>query len=893
MDISTKIETLLNGYDVIPYKEVVAMREEKSKTRIIAQKGGQENGLASSADIAIVGGNRGGGKGQSISDLVCTPFGFRKIGDLKIGDIITAIDGGMQKVIHIYELGERDLYKLKFSDGTSIDCTSDHIWKIKLTNRIHKRRHINDTGQDDDWELWTMEMIMNYLDRQERGEFKTKQPCRLLVPLCEPIKFTRSIPGWYKPKTDPYIMGVMLGDGCITESVMRGNVAGRFTTADKEVLQAFIDAGIDIRQSGCSGKLSEDYYLYDENLRNDLIELKLAGCNSATKFIPEIYKYAPLEQRWALVQGLMDTDGYIDSRGHCSYTTISKTLADDVAFVLRSLGAYVTITEKKAGYKKDGIYKECSLVYELYIKIRNSERLFRSPHRKKRCKPYNGGVSTPTKRIVGYEYVGVDRCRCIKVNHPSSLYITRDFTVTHNSAMLLMSILNYVYNSHLRGLILRNERDDLTDIVNKSQDFYSNFGEYKKSKDLMLWDFFAGGTLAFGFHAGTIQDFKVRFQGREYNIIGIDEITHILFDKFKYLLTTNRNSKGLRNQIIGTCNPDPDSWVARFIDWWIGEDGLPIPERNGVLRYCFMNGEDVTDIIWGDSPEDVYEQAKEIINPLLREGEDWHNYILSATFIRAELDDNLALLESDPTYKAKLAGQSEEQRQRDLQGNWKFKSTGDDLIKWSHMESFFNNPMQIGDGVKRVSCDVAFDGGDNLVMWLWVGNHIQDVFVSRQDSRRTVELVKAKLNDWGVREENFTYDLQGAGQTFKGWFKKAIPFNNQSPVDNDVKHLYYNLKSQAAYELAMDIIDGKISINPDLLDRKFGGLKYTVREILNIERKIIRRDDLLINKGWALIKKGVMKQLIGHSPDWFEGLIYKKIFDIKKTYKKPRGLGWL
>lgn len=886
MDISTKIETLLNGYDVIPYKEVVAMRKEKSKTRIIAQKGGQENGLASSADIAIVGGNRGGGKALVDSELVCTPFGFRKISDLKIGDIITSKKGRMAKVVYVAIQGEQDVYRLKFSDGTHTDCTLDHLWTIKRTGYNHKSRKINNTGIEDEWRVWTTQMIINFLDKQEKGALRSSN---LLIPLCEPVKFTRSRSSKKNLLIEPYVLGALIGDGCITNG---DDIS--FTSADRYVVREIEKCGYDM--SRCyikSGNLARSYRIKDNQLAKDLAHLGLLGCYSGTKFIPERYKYAPLEQRWALVQGLMDTDGYIDSRGHCSYTTISKTLANDVAFVLRSLGAYVSITEKKAGYKKDGIYKECSLAYELYIKIPNSERLFRLPRRKERCKPFNGGGSTFGKRIIGYEKIGRDNCRCIKVSEPDGLFLTNDFTVTHNSAMLLMSILNYVYNSHLRGLILRNERDDLTDIVNKSQDFYFNIGEYKKSKDLMMWDFFAGGTLAFGFHAGTIQDFKVRFQGREYNIIGIDEITHIVFDKFKYLLTTNRNSKGLRNQIIGTCNPDPDSWVARFIDWWIGEDGLPIPERNGVLRYCFMNGEDVTDIIWGDSPEDVYEQAKEIINPLLSEGEDWHNYILSATFIRAELDDNLALLESDPTYKAKLAGQSEEQRQRDLQGNWKFKSAGDDLIKWSHMENFFNNPMQIGDGVKRVSCDVAFDGGDNLVMWLWVGNHIQDVFVSRQDSRRTVELVKAKLNDWGVREENFTYDLQGAGQTFKGWFKKAVPFNNQSAVDNDVKHLYYNLKSQAAYELAMDIIDGKISINPDLLDRKFGGLKYTVREILNLERKIIRRDDSLINKGWALIKKGVMKQLIGHSPDWFEGLIYKKIFDIKKTYKKPRGLGWL
>ena len=455
--------------------------------------------------------------------------------------------------------------------------------------------------------------------------------------------------------------------------------------------------------------------------------------------------------------------------------------------------------------------------------------------------------------------------------------------------LLLMKMLNHVYNPHFNSLILRKERDDLTDIVNKSYGVFSDFGEYKKSKDLMSWDFKSGGSLTFSFHDGSYNDFRDRFQGREYPVIGIDEITHITYPKFKYLQTTNRNSKGIRNQMIGTCNPDPDSWVATFIEWWIDEDGLPIVSRDGVLRYCFMNGDDVGDIIWGDTPDDVYEAAKSIIDTVISEGEDWHDYILSVTFIRAELDDNKALMESDPKYKARLAGQSEEQRQRDLAGNWKFKSAGDDLIKWAHMDAFYKNAIQYGDGVKRVSCDVAFDGGDNLVMWLWVGNHIQDIFECHLDAARTVETVRAKLMDWGVREENFTYDLNGVGQTFKGFFPKAMPFNNMEAVDESVKHLYVNIKSQAAYTFAMDLIEGRISINPQILDRKPGNSKSTLREILNIERKAVRRDDAKQDKGWAIIQKKMMIQLVGHSPDRIEGLVYRKIFDIKKQrHTKPR-----
>lgn len=459
------------------------------------------------------------------------------------------------------------------------------------------------------------------------------------------------------------------------------------------------------------------------------------------------------------------------------------------------------------------------------------------------------------------------------------------------SYTLLFEALKDVEKEGFSGLILRNERDDLTNIIKQSNRIYNNLGTYFTSKDAMFWRFVAGGELYFSYHAGDYSKFEVRFQGREYNFIGIDEITHISYKKFQYIKTTLRNGFNLRSRIIGTCNPDPDSWVAQFIDWWIGEDGLPIVERDGKLRWCFMMGEDVTDIIWGDTPEEVYEKAAYKIEPLLKPGENWRDYVLSVTFIRAELDDNKKLPKG---YKAMLAGQSDEAVARDLLGNWKFKSKGDDIIKWEHMENFFSNTPQVGDGVRRCSCDVAFDGGDNLVMWLVVGNHFQDVFSCRVDSQKTVSIIKAKLAEWQVREENFVYDLNGAGQALKGFFKKALPFNNEGAVGDKFKYVYHRLKDQAAYTFAQELINGEWSINPNILGKRFDGKGYknmTLRDILLRERKSIRQDDSFV-KAWRLIIKKAMRQLVGHSPDFIEAMYYIKGFSLMKhIHKKPKGLG--
>ena len=276
------------------------------------------------------------------------------------------------------------------------------------------------------------------------------------------------------------------------------------------------------------------------------------------------------------------------------------------------------------------------------------------------------------------------------------------------SFTLLMEALKDIKNQNFRSVIMRHEINDLSDLVETSYKLYNPFGKYNKSKNDMTWNFDKGGYLEFSYHADSVEDFKKRFQGHQYSYVGVDEITHMDYTKFKYMVTCNRNAYSIRNRIIGTCNPDPDSWVAKFIDWWIGEDGFPIPERDGIVRYCFMDGDSTSGIYWGDTKEEVYQQCKETIDKYWRAEYEQYGtpqdlFIKSATFIEAKLSDNIQLMRSDPTYLANLANQSEEQRARDLDGNWKYRSVGDDMIKLQHMENFYHAPYKQGDNVRRVS----------------------------------------------------------------------------------------------------------------------------------------------------------------------------------------------
>jgi hypothetical protein len=200
----------------------------------------------------------------------------------------------------------------------------------------------------------------------------------------------------------------------------------------------------------------------------------------------------------------------------------------------------------------------------------------------------------------------------------------------------------------------------------------------------------------------------------------------------------------------------------------------------------------------------------------------------------------------------------------------------------------------LGDGIRRATCDVAGDGGDNCVTWLWIGWHVADLFVCRRDLYTTPTLLRAKLQEWGVIEENFAYDLNGVGQIFKGFFPKALPFNAKEGVREEFKGMYFNLKAQAFQYFADHIKDGTYSIAPELLDRRFSGIGYknkTLREILNEERRCIRfRED---DPTRVIDKKREMKNLIHRSPDFIEGATIREVWNIKKQHHKPHNLGLL
>lgn len=186
-------------------------------------------------------------------------------------------------------------------------------------------------------------------------------------------------------------------------------------------------------------------------------------------------------------------------------------------------------------------------------------------------------------------------------------------------------------------------------------------------------------------HLATSKD-VYNYQGGEIALLQFDEITHFKESEVFYLISRNRSTSGVRPYVRGTCNPDPDSWVRKFIDWWIDEDGYAIPERSGVLRY-FARVADT--FVWGDSREELASQYG--LEP---------QEVMSFTFILSRLKDNPALTEQDPSYQAKLKALPKVERERLLGdpergGNWNVRAVKGTLFKRDYFEIIDDVPALV------------------------------------------------------------------------------------------------------------------------------------------------------------------------------------------------------
>ena len=373
----------------------------------------KRSGGLQTSDLIIVAADTSMGKALPLDANILLPDGsWIKNKDIKVGQKVASVDGEESVVTGVFYQGVKPMYRITFSDGREVVSCKDHLWEIECSAFKDRKRIIN-TSQVYEYQNNSVAFKNRMRTPHFKGEFGTERDFVI----------------------HPYILGVLLGDGCLTRNAT-------FCNPEKfivEKVQGFIPKCCDVHLINSRLSRTSSYGIVTPKgelnpVVNELKRLGLSGKTSENKFIPLDYLKSSREQRIHLLQGLMDTDGYASKQTDCSFSSKSERLANDVRYLAHSLGFRASIFKKKAMYNGN----DYGFSYNVIISGLNKNTLFTLPRKKERVvepkRPYNC--------INKVEYVGEMECQCISVSHPRALYVTDGFIVTHNTSFAIKVAMN-------------------------------------------------------------------------------------------------------------------------------------------------------------------------------------------------------------------------------------------------------------------------------------------------------------------------------------------------------------------------------------------------------------------------------------------------------------------
>ncbi len=347
----------------------------------------------------LIGDDMGLGKAQPMHSKLLTPTGWITMAEAHVGMQVIGSTGQPCTITGVYPQGAKDIYRVTFTDGSTVDCCDDHLWAVNSATR--KQRGTP-------YQVLPLKTIKRDL-ADAAGNLKH------YIPMVAPVEFTPQ----FLP-VDPYLLGVLLGDGGISQTSVR------ISTKDEEIAQAcylLADHTTNLRHAqGC------DYVISGiKGAKNPMVQhlkkLELMGTHSHTKFIPDIYKWSSIADRLAILQGLLDTDGYVQP-GTCTieYVTVSEQLAKDVQHIVQSLGGTFNYRQKKTTHR---------VAYRGSVRLPAGLAPFRLI---RKLNDHTPRTKYPVSRAIkSVDFIGQQEAQCIAVDAPDHLYVTDNFVVTHNT----------------------------------------------------------------------------------------------------------------------------------------------------------------------------------------------------------------------------------------------------------------------------------------------------------------------------------------------------------------------------------------------------------------------------------------------------------------------------
>jgi hypothetical protein len=388
-------------------------------------------GIVPLGSVTLLAAEGGVGKAQPLWSKVLTPSGYKNMGDIAAGDEVIAGDGSTTRVRGVFPQGVKPIYKVTMSDGSITHCCDEHLWVTKTQQDRDKHRG---------WSVRSLSDVQKTLRLIKPNGRNSRNHS---IPMCGPVQF---------PEQDlalhPYVLGVLLGDGCISS----GNCS--ITVSDPEIahrVYALLPQGHsmgvkDVDSHCATYSISEGSSR--QGIRIILRGLGVWGCRSWEKFIPSSYLHGSVQQRLDLLNGLMDTDG-TTSGTSTTFDSASRELRDGVAWLVQSLGGRVSCSERQTSYSYLGERRKGRTGYRAFISMPPGYCSFYAEVKASKETPRTKYL--PSRLFEAIEYEGEFEAQCIAVDHPSHTYITDDFIVTHNTTMMYNWALNVALGQNWSG----------------------------------------------------------------------------------------------------------------------------------------------------------------------------------------------------------------------------------------------------------------------------------------------------------------------------------------------------------------------------------------------------------------------------------------------------------
>lgn len=353
--------------------------------------------------VNMIGARPKVGKAQPLTSIIHTENGPKLMKDINIGDKVCNANGDLSTVLSIHPQGKIDFYEVSFDDGDKMECSYEHLFEVYHT-RTKKTQ------------VLSLKEIIN------SGLYYAEERLKWRIKLPKPAMYKKNaLP------VSPYLLGLLLGDGCFRHGIT-------YTTIDEELVDYMklevVKYGYLLKQisNSISYRITNGKNGGEANTFTDLIKnLGLYDLKSHDKFIPEIYKLSDANDRLEILCGLLDTDGTVDTRGNIQYSTTSNLLAQDVKFIVDSLGGLSKIRARTTKCNGKSFNS-----YILHIRLPNIQP-FKLNRKLQRLK--NRTKDDLSRAIKNIEFKGQVDCQCIKLDSNDGLYLTDNFIVTHNTLL--------------------------------------------------------------------------------------------------------------------------------------------------------------------------------------------------------------------------------------------------------------------------------------------------------------------------------------------------------------------------------------------------------------------------------------------------------------------------